>query len=64
MLGQAAGELTGIESAARADEPPALSLDGWTKPGEPGLANVSLDVACGEVVGLFGLRGSGAELVC
>src|SRR4051812_3759277 len=63
MLGQAAGELTGIESAARTDEPPAVSLRNWTKPGEPGLENVSLDVRRGEVVGLFGLRGCGAELV-
>ena len=63
MLGQAAGELTGIESAARTGEPPALSLRNWTKPGEPGLDDVSLDVARGEVVGLFGLRGCGAELV-
>jgi ribose transport system ATP-binding protein len=31
--------------------------------GEPGFQNVSFDVARGEVVGLFGLRGSGAELV-
>jgi ABC-type sugar transport system ATPase subunit len=63
MLGQAAGELTGIHSAARTDEPPAVSLRNWTKPGEPGLENVSLDVRRGEVVGLFGLRGCGAELV-
>jgi ribose transport system ATP-binding protein len=63
MLGQAAGELTAIASAARTGEPPALSLRQWTKPGEPGLAGVSLDVARGEVVGLFGLRGCGAELV-
>ena len=63
MLGQAAGELTGIESAARTDEPPAVSLRNWTKPGEPGLEDVSLDIRRGEVVGLFGLRGCGAELV-
>jgi ribose transport system ATP-binding protein len=63
MLGQAAGELTGSESAARPDEPPAVSLRNWTKPGEPGLEGVSLDVRRGEVVGLFGLRGCGAELV-
>jgi ribose transport system ATP-binding protein len=63
MLGQAAGELTGIESAARTGEPPALSIRDWRKSGEPGLKGVSLDVERGEVVGLFGLRGCGAELV-
>jgi len=63
MLGQAAGELTRAESAAQSDGPPALSVDGWRKPGEPGLEGVSFDVARGEVVGLFGLRGCGAELV-
>jgi ribose transport system ATP-binding protein len=63
MLGQAASGLHASESAARTDETPALSIRNWTMPGEPGLKDVSLDVARGEVLGLFGLRGSGAELV-
>lgn len=63
MLGQAARELTVTETAARVDQVPALSLRDWRKVGEPGLKGVSLEVAQGEVVGIFGLRGSGAELV-
>ena len=63
MLGRAAQDLTTAESAALRDTPPALVIRNWQKPGEPGLKGVSLQVARGEVVGLFGLRGSGAELV-
>jgi ribose transport system ATP-binding protein len=63
MLGQAAKELAVSETAARLHEPPALAVRGWTKAGEPGLRDVTFHVARGEVVGLFGLRGSGAELV-
>jgi len=63
MLGQAAQELTVVESAATTETEPALAIRDWRKSGEPGLKGVSLEVAQGEVVGLFGLRGSGAELV-
>jgi ribose transport system ATP-binding protein len=63
MLGQAAAEFTVSESAARADDPPALVVRDWHKVGEPGLTAVSFEVAAGEVVGIFGLRGSGAELI-
>ena len=63
MLGQAAGELAISPPPPPSNEPPALSVRGWSLKGDPGFQNVSFDVARGEVVGLFGLRGSGAELV-
>lgn len=63
MLGQAAGEVVAAESAARPEQVPALAVEGWTRTGEPGLADVSLSVSAGEVVVLFGLRGSGADLI-
>jgi ribose transport system ATP-binding protein len=63
MLGEAARELTASATAARSNAAPALRVSGWRKAGEPGLKDVSFEVAGGEVVGLFGLRGSGAELV-
>ena len=63
MLGEAARQLTTTATAARVDQAPALSLRDWHKAGEPGLRGVNIEVARGEVVGIFGLRGSGAELV-
>lgn len=63
MLGQAAGEVIAAESAARPGEPPVVALRGMSLDGEPGLEDVSVSVAVGEVVVLFGLRGSGADLV-
>ena len=63
MLGQAAEQLTQTTSAARDTAASALQLRDWTRDGEPGLHGVDLDVAPGEVVGLFGLRGCGAEVL-
>lgn len=40
-----------------------LDVDDWTAPGRPGLAGVSLTVRQGEVLGVYGIRGSGSELV-
>lgn len=42
---------------------PRLSLRGWQAPGDPGLSDVSFDIREGEIVGMFGLRGSGADIV-
>jgi ribose transport system ATP-binding protein len=63
MLGQAAGEVGAGKSAARSDRPPVIALHGLSLAGEPGLNDVSFSVEAGEVVVLFGLRGSGADLV-
>ncbi len=50
MLGEAARELTATATAARSNTAPALRVSGWRKAGEPGLKDVSFEVACGEVV--------------
>ena len=43
--------------------PPVLTLDGVTVSGRPGLRDISLHVRPGEVVGVYGIRGSGAALL-
>lgn len=63
MLGQAAKERTATAPAVTTGVPPAIAIRDWTKAGDPGLTGVTLQIQCGEVVGIFGLRGCGAELV-
>lgn len=41
----------------------AIQLHGWHSSGLPALQDVSLEVQTGEIVGLYGVRGSGADLV-
>lgn len=62
MLGQAAEtfESTALESS---DEPPTLVLSHWTLDGVSRLRDVSIDVGKREVVGVFGVRGAGADLL-
>jgi len=40
-----------------------LELFGWQREGQPQLRNVSLALRRGEILGIFGVRGSGAELI-
>ena len=62
MLGK---EKESFAHAANADalSEPAFELHEWRKAGVPSLAGVSFTLSAGEIVGLYGLRGSGAELV-
>lgn len=46
-----------------AGAPVALEVRGWTRSARPELHDVSLSVRSGEIVGLYGLQGSGAETV-
>jgi ABC-type sugar transport system ATPase subunit len=62
MLGQVKEEFAQQERAPSLERPVAELMD-WTHDGLPPLTNVSLAVAHGEIVGLYGIRGSGAELV-
>jgi len=41
----------------------ALRLEGWSSTGIPALRDVSVEVKSGEIVGMYGLRGSGAECI-
>jgi ribose transport system ATP-binding protein len=64
MLGDVAGLEAGVRSA-RPDPPratpPILTLAGWTSDGIPALKGVDLQLASGEILGVYGLRGSGGE---
>jgi ABC-type sugar transport system ATPase subunit len=62
MLGQQAEPLAPA-AADGADTQPVLEVLGWRRSGTPPLADVTMSVRRGEIVGLFGRRGSGAELV-
>jgi ribose transport system ATP-binding protein len=62
MLGQASEHFQLFDRRSQASEP-AVSLVGWRTTDSPALAGIDLRVGKGEVVGLFGLRGCGAEVV-
>jgi ribose transport system ATP-binding protein len=62
MLGAAAEEFGEQRQERRLTEP-ALELVGWSWPGEPAIDNLNLTVHRGEIVTLFGLRGSGGEAI-
>jgi ABC-type sugar transport system ATPase subunit len=61
MLGQAAETFETATGTTSGDV--ALSLEGWSSTDATGLQDVSLSVHAGETVGLFGIRGSGADVI-
>lgn len=61
MLGQEKEEFT--RSVGRAEVGSPLRLQGWHSSGLPALRDVNIDVQVGEIVGLYGVRGSGADLI-
>lgn len=62
MLGAAAEEFR-EQRADRAFTNPALRLINWSWNGEPRIQDLNLTVHRGEIVTLFGLRGSGGEVI-
>lgn len=63
MLG---GEIVKAERALGVHESigePVLKVQNLTRPGLPNIANLTFDLHAGEVLGLFGPRGSGADIV-
>ena len=50
-------------SPTRRPGPVVLELEGWSRPGLPNISGLGLALHEGEILGLFGPRGSGAELV-
>ena len=63
MLGAEAASADRTLGGRSAGEEPVLSVRGWSRPGWPRITDLSLELRKGEVLGLFGQRGSGADLV-
>lgn len=52
-----------VRASSRDSGETIMSLDHWEAPGRPGLRDVSLRLRHGEVLGIYGIRGSGSELL-
>jgi ribose transport system ATP-binding protein len=63
MLGKQEDSGVPASPLAPAAGQPALQIRGWSYDGTPRVSGLDLTVNRGEIVGLFGLRGCGAELV-
>jgi ribose transport system ATP-binding protein len=63
MLGAEAASADRTLGGRSTGEEPVLSVQGWSRPGWPRITDLSLELRKGEVLGLFGPRGSGADLV-
>jgi ABC-type sugar transport system ATPase subunit len=61
MLGREKEELEDIETAPRGEA--VLRVEGWRSDAIPEVRDVTFEVARGEVVSLFGVRGCGADTV-
>jgi len=62
MLGRNEEETTVPKQATQSSES-ALQVRGWTRSGLPQLRDVSFDVGAGEIVGVYGVRGAGSEVI-
>jgi ribose transport system ATP-binding protein len=62
MLGAAAQELTEVHPASLGRDT-VVDIVNWSSSGQPPIRNFSLAVDRGEIVCLFGLRGSGGEAI-
>lgn len=62
MLGDALKDAV-REPAASATGAAVLSLHSWSSAGTPSLHDLNVEVRAGEILGLYGLRGSGFETV-
>jgi ribose transport system ATP-binding protein len=63
MLGAEAASADRTLGGRSTGEEPVLRVQGWSRPGWPRITDLSLELRKGEVLGLFGQRGSGADLV-
>jgi ABC-type sugar transport system ATPase subunit len=63
MLGGEREDLPHATRSTQAKAPALAELRNWGRPGLPMLSDVTLSISEREVVGLYGLRGSGTELI-
>jgi energy-coupling factor transporter ATP-binding protein EcfA2 len=63
MLGGEREDVPHSRRSVQAAQPALAELKNWTRDGLPSLSQVNLRVGEHEVVGLYGLRGSGTELI-
>lgn len=61
MLGQEKEDFS--RAGTTREGPVSLRVLGWRSAGLPALDDISIDVREGEIVGLYGVRGSGADLI-
>ena len=63
MLGAAAEEYAHVAAIEREGEAIAMRLRGWSRKGLPDIDGFELTLHRGEILGLFGPRGCGADLI-
>ena len=62
MLGRSVEEAT-VDKHERPESPSVLEVSGWQRDADPSLRDVSFRVGRGEIVGIYGVRGSGADTI-
>ena len=63
MLGKENAALIADDAPKHAAGAPVVELKGWTSSGQPPLDSIDLAVRRHEIVGIYGLRGCGADLI-
>jgi ribose transport system ATP-binding protein len=63
MLGTELRSSPAASTNGEGDRPVVLKLDGWTRIGLPNIVDANLELREREILGLFGVRGSGADLI-
>ncbi|MCW2648760.1 MAG: transporter related protein [Pseudonocardiales bacterium] len=63
MLGREVAQAERELGASSTSGSPALTVRGWSRPGLPNITELDFELRAGEILGLFGPRGSGADLI-
>lgn len=63
MLGTELRTSSAASASGEGARPVVLRLDGWTRLGLPNIVDANLELREREILGLFGVRGSGADLI-
>jgi ribose transport system ATP-binding protein len=63
MLGVEIAQAERVLTEVASTGPVVLELDGWSRLGQPNISGLGFGLREGEILGLFGPRGSGADIV-